>query len=251
MGIVRIQIRFTSGDGLKWFKHYSDVEFSASLSKFEAELGFEGLGRYWRLVEFLSRQFTGNGTIFKIERSKLRQLLRFRSWNDLESFVDHLAIIDGIDVDRSGIIYEINSPILLDLQAKDFGKSRSDRKPTAAKNKNKKENKNDICPTAQPKVSDRQKAVPLPFDWAAVSKEVKSNWLELYSEDFLLGEIPKIKNWLVSRPEKNKKTPRGWIQFLSNWFSNGWESYQSKRSQPQPVGGLVKVIPGFEHLERD
>ena len=140
---------------MKWFKHYSNVEFSEALSKVEMTFGFEGLGRYWRLLEFLNRDFDGINVIFKIERSKIRQLLRFRSWNDLESFANHLTIvsqsfadhspiISGMELKRSGNVYEINAPILLELMGRDFKKTRQDRAETAPKNKIENKNKKEI-----------------------------------------------------------------------------------------------------------
>jgi len=110
---------------VEWFKHYCNAEYSESLSELEQKFGFEGLGRYWRFMEFLGKQFNGDDHFFRIERSKLRALFRHRSWNDLESFVDQLAIIRGIEVVRKGNVYEINAPILLELQSRDFTGSTS------------------------------------------------------------------------------------------------------------------------------
>jgi hypothetical protein len=124
------------GKFMRWFKHYSDAEFSESLSKLEAKFGFEGLGRYWRFVEFLNRQFDGVDVCFTIESSKIRQLLRFRSLNDWRSFADQLAIIRGLKLDHSGNVCEIKAPILLELQGRDFKKARQGRAKTAPKRKN-------------------------------------------------------------------------------------------------------------------
>ena len=127
---------------MQYFKHYTNAEFSEHLSKIEAKFGFEGLGRYWRFVEFLGRNFDGENVDFRIERSKLRQLFRFRSWIDLESFADHLAIIPGMELKRSGNVYEIKASILLELQSRDFKRARKERAPSAPKIKIKNKIKN-------------------------------------------------------------------------------------------------------------
>ena len=126
---------------MRYFKHYCTAEYSSSLSIIEEKYGFEGLGRYWRLLEFLSRNYDGESSVFHFHRAIIRQTLRLRSWNDLESFTDHLSTIPGIDIDRSKNIYKIDASILVELQSKNFKDTRSRRAKKALKIKDKDKDK--------------------------------------------------------------------------------------------------------------
>lgn len=127
---------------MRWFKHYSNAGDSECLAELERKFGFEGLGRYWKFIEFLNSRFDGTDCHFRVPREVLRALFRHRSWNSQRSFVLQLATIRGLKIECSGNVYEIDAPILLELQGRDFKKARSDRGSTAPKNKIKNKMKN-------------------------------------------------------------------------------------------------------------
>jgi len=130
---------------MKYFKHFSNAQHSESLARLLDEGGLIAYARYWILLEFLSELWTKEEPIFLINRGKLRKVLRVRSWNDLASFVDRLANVRGLMVSHSGNDYRIEAPILLELQSKDFCRTRASREVCAPKNKTK--NKTNIPPT--------------------------------------------------------------------------------------------------------
>lgn len=104
---------------MRWFKHFSDAHTSESLRQLIVDLGFEGYGRYWLLMEFLSYRFDGKNIDFSFHSSIIRETLRFRSLIGLRSFVDRLAKVRGIEAVYSGNEIKFRMPILLDLQDKD------------------------------------------------------------------------------------------------------------------------------------
>lgn len=120
---------------LRWFKHYSDAEHSDGLATLILKGGFEAYGRYWRLLEFLSARFDGECVNFTFHSSIIRQLLRLRSATNLGTFTDLTATIRGLNVELIGNEVKIYAPILLDLQDRDFKKSRKNREQNAPKNK--------------------------------------------------------------------------------------------------------------------
>lgn len=122
---------------MRWMKHYSDAHTSNDLSKLILDLGFEGYGRYWHLLEFLAYQFDGETTIFKLHPAIVRESLRIRSWNKLRTFVERIGNVRGMETEYSENIIKIDARILLELQAKDFRRARHGRNQTASKNKNK------------------------------------------------------------------------------------------------------------------
>lgn len=123
------------GSKLRWFKHYVDASQSESLASFEEELGFEGMGRYWRLLEFLAKNFDGKEPTFRIHRRNVREMLRHRSWNDCRTFMERFGNVRGLLVEYSENVYEIKAPILLELLSRDFKLARQERAETAPKNK--------------------------------------------------------------------------------------------------------------------
>ena len=60
------------------------------------------------------------------------------------------------------------------------------------------------------------------------SKKQKSNLALLYPDfEFLRREFIKMDSWLSANPKKNRKTARGWDQFVGNWLSSSWPKYQA------------------------
>lgn len=127
---------------MQYFKHYSGVKNSESLSVLEDKLGFAGIGRYWRMLEYLVENFDGDSPTFRIHRRNVRELLRLRSWNDCGTFMECFGNVRGIFVNHSENVYEIDAPILLELQSRDFKRARTDRASSAPKIKSKNKIKN-------------------------------------------------------------------------------------------------------------
>lgn len=65
-------------------------------------------------------------------------------------------------------------------------------------------------------------------DFELIPKQSRDNWCKLYDVEYLQRESVKILNWLISNPNKNKRTAKGWIQFLSNWYERGWDQHLRK-----------------------
>lgn len=122
---------------MRWFKHYSDATTSDGLSRIILELGFEGYGRYWALLEFLAFKFDGEDTTFTIHPAIVRETLRIRSWNKLRTFLERIGNVRGMEVEWSENEIKFNAPILLDLKSRDFRNTRTEREQTACKRKNK------------------------------------------------------------------------------------------------------------------
>lgn len=126
------------------------------MSEFERATGFEGMGRYWRLLEFLSEHFD-QGEIdvnFTFSRETIRELFRIRSWNKLQLFTDQLSIVHGITISYYGNVYEIDAPILLDLLSKDFKYNRKRIASNDPKNKSKNKSKIKDIPLTPKKGKD-------------------------------------------------------------------------------------------------
>ncbi|MBC96383.1 MAG: hypothetical protein CME63_01430 [Halobacteriovoraceae bacterium] len=112
---------------MKWFKHYTNAQTSSSLDDIINEFGFEGYGRYWRLLEFLSLNFDGESTSFRFHNRTLRDCLRFKSKLKLRCYLVAIGLQTGFKVVETKDHFEIEAPILLSLKSRDFKKARPNR----------------------------------------------------------------------------------------------------------------------------
>ena len=108
---------------------------------FLEEYGFEAYGRYWKLIEFLSERYDGESHKFTIHNKVLRDLLKFRTHLKLSNYLVTINLLPSIKVVVNDNQIEINAPILLELQQKDFKRARPKSATVAPKNKNKNKNK--------------------------------------------------------------------------------------------------------------
>lgn len=112
---------------MEWFKHYSDCRTSLVLQLVIQKTGFEGYGRYWRLLEIANKSFDGENTKIEISTKELRDSLRIRTTDKLRSYIVTIAqLFDSYAVVTEHIT-TIELPILLDLMEKDFKKARKKR----------------------------------------------------------------------------------------------------------------------------
>jgi len=133
---------------LRWFKHYANASTSIKLNKIIDELGIEGYGRYFLLLELLSEKFDGESTTCELHYSEISAKVRIKFSKKLATFLQKLHDFHLITFEIQGKVYKINCPILLDLQSKDFkfstAQRRKARPQTDSKNKNKIKTKNKI-----------------------------------------------------------------------------------------------------------
>lgn len=246
---------------MQWFKHYSNVSESNILNKIEAEFGLEGYARYFKLLELLARKFDGTSDEhFVIITPTLMAHLRIYHFNVLRMFLECLHNVGIMSVKCDKRLCEISTPILLELQSRDFKSARLERASTAPKNKieNKskikikiKNNINTI--STELKNSDSAPAENIinlnskfkkptqveldSFDTPdsiinALPFDVKERWVGLYQDkEFLQREAIKAFGYYAQdNPKKKPKSIRGWTRALSYWFERAW-TYQAKNTK--------------------
>lgn len=120
---------------MKWFKHYTNASDSVKLNHLIDDLGIEGYGRYWLLLEMLAEEFDGSSTTFHIHSHKISSKVRIKFSKKLATFMQKLSNFHLIEFKLVGKVYEIESPILLELQSRDFKTARNKRGDTVPKNK--------------------------------------------------------------------------------------------------------------------
>jgi len=120
---------------MKYFKHYSNAHGSELLENIIQEFGFEGYGRYWRFLEYLSGLFDGEEVCFRVHNRSLRDIMRFRSQLKLDSYMVAIGLLPSIKAVKNGKHYEIEAPILLKLKSRDYKKARPKREESALEEK--------------------------------------------------------------------------------------------------------------------
>ena len=183
---------------MKWFKHFSDASTSSALEDLINEFGFEGYGRYWRLLELLSQKFDGESCYYRFHKRTLRGCMRFKSTVKLRCFMNAIGLQPGYKVNESKDHFEIDAPILLDLKDRDFKKSRKDREENAPKNKIKKKNKN------------KEKDIYISPPQSLRFEAIKQIWIEL-----LPGK--KATPFLVGSQRDNFLAAIGFLPAIENW----------------------------------
>ena len=103
---------------MRWFKHYSDASDSVKLNKLIDELGVEGYGRYWLLLELLAGEFDGKSTKFRVHSRKISAKVQIKFSKKLETFMGKLSDFSLLTYNLHQKVYEIECPIILELQNK-------------------------------------------------------------------------------------------------------------------------------------
>lgn len=81
------------------------------------------------------------------------------------------------------------------------------------------------CSTPPQAAARRQTKQTFPFSEFIPKVGISDNWIKLYSKDYLDREQLKLTTWLAANPGKNKRSEKGWVQFLSNWYERGWQGH--------------------------
>ena len=101
---------------MRWFKHYSDASDDAFIEGLEDKFGWEGYGRWWKLLEIIAKSMDKNSDP-SAEHSwvKWQSLLKGKR-NKLDSFLIHCQNEMKINLEQNGNILKINCPKLLELR---------------------------------------------------------------------------------------------------------------------------------------
>lgn len=241
---------------MKWFKHYSNASDSVKLSRLVDELGVEGYGRYWLLLELLCEEYDGESTEFEVHFRKISAKVQIKFSKKLETFLQKLADFYLIEFRVVGKVYKLSAPILSELKNRDFKKARHDRAESAPKNKIKKKIKDkekeleakasstelensSSCGAVQEFSNDQD----LTNFLRNVKKSTQRLWIKTYGDiHWLRTEILKAMAWLDANPRKKPKGKNP-ARFLGNWFAIGWESYRKTipSQQSNEAKGAIKL----------
>jgi len=247
---------------MKWLKHYSNASTSIKLNLLIDELGVDGYGRYWLLLELLSEKFNGKEEPIPVHFSEISAKVRIKFGKKLATFLQKLVDFQLITFELSGKVYKIECPILWDLKAKDFGRARTEREvkaiepPLRIKNKDKRIKSSDAPEVAAINEEERLEKIlnSKPNQIAAfyndIAKELKLSRVVVPLEsdrvtlvNKALKEFPNPSDWeniivqIGESPFNLGKNNRGWKANFDWLFGTTkkpyrklWEAYESENS---------------------
>lgn len=101
---------------MKWFRHISDASDDEFIAELEELFGWEGYGRWWKLLEVIAKQMDASDKCSaEYSWSKWQTFLKGKR-NKLETFLVHLQNKQKINLEQTGNILRISCPKLLDLR---------------------------------------------------------------------------------------------------------------------------------------
>jgi hypothetical protein len=104
---------------VKWFRHFASAWSSLKLNRLIDELGVEGYGRYWLLLELLAEHFDGENTLFVLHYRQVSPRILLKTEKKIDHFFKKLSSFSLIEYNTERNIYKIECPIILELQDKD------------------------------------------------------------------------------------------------------------------------------------
>ena len=101
---------------MKWFKHYSDASDDSFIEELADTFGWEGYGRWWKLLEIIAANMEKNDQPYA-EHSwvKWQSFLKGKR-NKLETFLVHCQNKGKLKLEQNGNILKIICPKLLELR---------------------------------------------------------------------------------------------------------------------------------------
>lgn len=101
---------------MKWFKHMSDASDDAFIEELEDKFGWEGYGRWWKLLEIIARAMDKNNEPFAIHSWVKWSLFLKGKRNKVSLFLVALQDQGKITLEQNGDILKITCPKLLELR---------------------------------------------------------------------------------------------------------------------------------------
>lgn len=232
---------------MKWFKHYSDASDDQFIEELEDKFGWEGYGRWWKLLEIISKGMEKNNEPYA-EHSwvKWQSFLKGKQ-NKLDLFLVHCQDKSKLKLEQNGNILRIICPKLLELRDNHTKNLQVSGKLLAPKTKTK--DLDNIVLNAGAPVPNLVEEI---FDWLTARFNSPSRfyitapitaWLG-WGADFELDVKPVAERFIA----QGKEAPPS-----LTWLDDGIAASIKQRNKPMPEktqGGEVKNrtfgIPAFD-----
>lgn len=222
---------------MKWFRHMADASDDEFLSGIEELFGWEGYGRWWKLLETIAKQMDGtNKCSAEYSWSKWQSFLKGKR-NKLETFLVHCQDKRKIKLELNGNILKIFCPKLLELRDEYSRKSGHtpdippDNVAPEEETEGEEERTSDDYTREILKSVERIIQSPTPFFTAPITA-----WIG-WGADYELDIRPSAERWKSKNPSKAMRS--------LTWLDEDIAKSIKQRSKPMPQTN--EIIPtGFK-----
>ncbi len=230
---------------MKYFKHYSNARASNKLTLLFAKTGLEGYARYWLLLEEMAFKFDGKDTTFVFSAKDLKDILGFYHMSQMLMYLQCMSDVGLMSFQCEQDVVSISTPILLELQSRDFKKARAERGIDKDKDKDKDKKKSSKCTQTKFEHPSNLQDFLAIFDQSTFA-----HWLSIYQNDgdWINRELEKCYGYFyVQKTGKPSSSVKGWKSRASSWLERGWNSFSKNKpanhSTPQLKNShLLKML---------
>lgn len=241
---------------MKWFRHMTNASDDAFIEELEELFGWEGYGRWWKLLEIIASDMKEGDPSATHSWVKWQSFLKGKR-NKLETFLKHCENKSRIKLEQNGNILKITLPKLLEL------KDEYTRKSGQAPEKIRKTSIIDTDTDTESK-KKKEKKVNIPsqhFDelWEAYkpTRGTKKEAMKAYTAAIKAGaDHAEIINGARKSTEYHARagTQPRYIKHLSSWLNaDGWTADYSldEPKHGNHHGGQSKFMAGVAALFED
>lgn len=202
---------------MKWFKHLSDASDDAFIENLEEIFGWEGYGRWWKLLEIIAKKMDETNACFA-EHSwvKWQSFLKGKR-NKLELFLGHCHDKGKINLEQNGNILKISCPKLLELRDNHTKNLQVDNKgnskPLATKNKSKDIEIDKELSKELKRINSLESSTHTDFKNLELSEE----GVKFAEENGIVGEHL-LKTWQKFKNTKDRTPINEWLKYWKNWI---------------------------------
>lgn len=222
---------------MKWFKHYSNSSEGLSLSTLWANKDYEAIAVFWRFCEIVARHGFEEGFIetnwLRIGREMGMKPTKCRRVFARISSVSLLRYEHDTDEIQRFLIpkwSEFQDFRCLKQSIKNSNMSGDIRSKNKDKRYKNLEVRNIVSTEPKDSVAVQTEKVSKDSFKDFFNEKLSS----LYPQEYLDREKTKMEIWLVSNPQKNPKSQRGWTRFITGWLERGWEQYRKTLQTQAP-----------------
>ena len=195
---------------MKWFKHYANANESRLLSIILEEMGNEGYGLYWRIMELLCSNYDGTSTDFEFRTSTIKRFLGLRTTVRLKMLSGITSQQDALCITLTDKTVIFSAPILSKLKDRDFKKARTKSAKSALEENREEENR---------------------------------------EEESIAGSRPYSKKINIPNQGKLNITPDEVIDLFNTYCCGGRVKVASSLSGPTAIKNLM-IVSGFPEFQK-
>lgn len=223
---------------LSYFKHYPNAHEGSSLMRLFDEFSHAGPCCYWIMVELCAGKlekepgalYTEADCVFRFHERLLREKFRLGSAK-VQAWLNQSQTLALLSFKKTGSIYEISMPKLLEILDRDSKRARPERGSAAPRNKKEEDKKQEHQPVV---VSSSEELIQ------KLGDEVMGRLRAAFPDPkFVVTQLRSCFEFYQApkRRDRAPATAATWERALRSWMEKNWIDHVA-RSAPDPVAAM-------------